>query len=82
MNFDWGLILVLGMGAIIFALIGFVTASLIDLSEAVEEINVDYEGLHQHVHSLLGLEPPVDLEPPGTQRCRCAWVDELEESEQ
>ena len=59
MNLDWGLIVVAGIALALGTLIGFVVASvMVGRAGALEEIEVEYESLHQHVHSTLGLPPP------------------------
>lgn len=57
---DWGLALALGMAAIVFMLIGAVTAILMahPPADVLDEGKITYEDLHRHVHSMLGLEPP------------------------
>jgi hypothetical protein len=48
------------MAAIVFILIGAVTAILMahPPADVLDEGKITYEDLHRHVHSVLGLEPP------------------------
>ncbi len=60
MNLDWGLLVVAGMALALGALIGFVAASVMvgRALTGLDHMEVEYQALHQHVHSTLGLRPP------------------------
>ena len=58
MNLDWGLIVVVAIALALGALIGFVAASVMVGRAGLDHMEAEYEALHQHVHSTLGLKPP------------------------
>jgi hypothetical protein len=57
-SLDWGLIVVAGITGAIGALVGFVVASVMVGRAGLDHMEAEYEALHQHVHSTLGLKPP------------------------